>query len=162
MANYEMARNGSGYFDETAYHAFRGMAKSGEIWTYGGRGKEILVLKNLGWFCSGLALLDRQHSPECIPVTSRAIMYTNPGMVQWFKTEELGQYIRTCPQIDFNEVVSAVSKTLAIPLATEENAQEGPKNGKEGYSDIPAFLDMYFEQQKRLILQLLEKRGGEG
>lgn len=159
MADYAMARNGSGYFDETAYHAFREMAKSGEIWTYDGRGKEMLVLKNLGWFCSGLALTERQYGPECMPVTSRARMYTNPGMVQWVKAERLGQYIRTCPQNEFNGIVRAVGEALAIPLIAEESAPSGPQNGEADKPSLAAYLDAYFAQQKQLLLRLAEGMG---
>lgn len=115
MADYEMKRNGSGYYDETAYLAMKNLAKPGEIWETSDGKKEVLILNNHGTFCNCLTLTDRSLDPNCIEVyDGRNAKYTNPAMVQYLFNSFLGTYVKKVPAQEYSEIMEAVAVALDI------------------------------------------------
>lgn len=144
MADYGLKRNGSGYKDETAYKAFMGMAKSGEVWTANNGREQVLILKNQGTFCNCLTLTDKSNDNQCIeiiisghprlqePVLATldhckqrsalvgeadlhaGTMYTNPGMVKYLFNSWLGTFVQKLPASEFEKVREAVEDALSI------------------------------------------------
>lgn len=112
MAEFGLNRNGSGYYDETAYKAFMGMAKAGEIWTtFDGR-EEVLILRNQGTFCNCLTLTDKSRDKQCIAVSG--VGYTNPGMVKYLFNDRLGRVVRQLPDDEFEAVREAVEDAMGF------------------------------------------------
>lgn len=114
MAYFGMNRNGSGYFDSTAYKAIMGMAKAGDIWTVDNGREEVLILKNQGTFCNCLSLMDMCRDDQCIEINSAGMMYTNPGMVKYVFNQRLGAYVQRLPDDEFQKVREAVAETLGF------------------------------------------------
>lgn len=149
MLDRELMTNGSGYADPTAYKATVDAPKSGEIWTYSGRAQRILVLKNCGWFCTALALVDTQYA-DCVNVTALPTpLYTNPAMVQWCKTVEFGQCIGKIDKDKLREIFTLTGEALGF-RAKSEHAEPD----KELAEDVNAYL--YYQQ--RLLMRLLQGR----
>ena len=114
MADFGLNRNGSGYYDETAYKAFMGMAKAGDIWTtFDGR-KEVLILKNQGTLCNCLTLTDKSMDKRCIEIVSAGMMYTNPSMVEYLFNSRLGRFVQRLPDDEFEKVRAAVEVALGF------------------------------------------------
>lgn len=126
MADFGLNRNGSGYYDETAYKAFMGMAKAGDIWTtFDGR-KEVLILKNQGTLCNCLSMTDKSGDKQCIEIVSAGTMYTNPGMVKYVFNHRLGTFVQRLPEDEFAKVREAVEDALSIgkPIDRRKEAHE--------------------------------------
>ena len=114
-SNFDLRRNGEHYTDTTPYKAF-GEIREGEIYTKGRGEGEILVLRNHGSFCNVITLLDTPHDNDCIEVNSRALKYTNPGMVSYlFNTSIVGAFVKRLPDDEFEEILQAVSNALDLP-----------------------------------------------
>lgn len=112
MADFGLNRNGSGYYDETAYKAFMGMAKAGEIWTtFDGR-EEVLILRNQGTLCNCLPLTDKASDARCIEVDGAG--YTNPGMVKYLFNQRLGRRVAILPEGEFAQIREAVEDALGF------------------------------------------------
>lgn len=112
MADFGLTRNGSGYYDETAYKAFMGMAKPGDIWTANGGREEVLILHNQGTFFKCLSLTDKAGDARCIEVDGAG--YTNPGMVKYLFNQRLGRFVRKIPEGEFAQIRDAVEDALGF------------------------------------------------
>ncbi len=121
MADFGLNRNGSGYYDETAYKAFMGMAKAGDIWTtFDGR-EEVLILKNQGTLCNCLSLTDKAGDARCIEISrydfnvyDGGTAYTNPSMVKYLFHSRLGKFVQRIPDAEFERVMEAVEDALGF------------------------------------------------
>lgn len=114
MADYGLKRNGSGYYDETAYKAFMGMAKAGDIWTANDGKKQVLILKNQGEFCNVLTLIDTYKHSRMMEITSAGTYYTDPGMVKYLFNARLGVFVQRLPADEFAKVMEAVEGALGF------------------------------------------------
>lgn len=110
MTDYGMARNGSGYKDETAYKAIMGAAKPGDIWTEGD--KLVLILRNQGAFCNVLMLREENVHSRMIEIISGKVFYTDPAMIKFTFCERLGQYVQRLPRDEFARVLDEVANAL--------------------------------------------------
>ena len=110
-----MKYNGSGYYDETPYKAYQNMntAKQGEIWETS-LGKEYLILKNHGNFCTVLSLCDTNRNNECIEIHSKAMKYTNPAMVQYVFNTALGEFVKAIPDDQYFDIMWMVAERLEL------------------------------------------------
>lgn len=125
MENTSMKYNGSGYYDETPYKAYQNMntAKQGEIWETS-LGKEYLILKNHGNFCTVLSLCDTSRNNECIEINSRALKYTNPAMVQYVFSTAFSEFIKAIPDDQYLAIMGKVAESLEVKInviAAKEN-----------------------------------------
>ncbi len=116
MADFGLKRNGSGYYDETAYKAFMGMAKAGDIWTANDGREEVLILKNQGTLCNCLTLTDKSMDKQCIEIVSAGTMYTNPSMVKYLFNSRLGTFVQRLPADEFAKVMEAVEDALGFGI----------------------------------------------
>ena len=114
MADFGLNRNGSGYYDETAYKAFMGMAKAGDIWMANNGREQVLILKNQGTFCNCLTLTDRSGDKNCIEIISAGTMCTNPGMVKYLFNSRLGAIVQKLPASEFEKVMKAVEDAMGF------------------------------------------------
>ena len=112
MADFGLNRNGSGYYDETAYKAFMGMAHEGEIWTTLDGRQEALILRNQGTFCNCLTMTDRLRDKQCIEISGGR--YTNPGMIKYLFNDKLGRLAARLPVAEFETIREAVEAAMGF------------------------------------------------
>lgn len=113
MADFGLNRNGSGYYDETAYKAFMCMANAGDIWTTS-NGQEVLILRNQGTFCNVLTLLDTYKHSRMIEIVGRGTYYTDPAMVRYLFNENMGKFVQRLPEDEFAKVREAVEEVMGF------------------------------------------------
>lgn len=130
MMEYDMMRNGSGYYDETPVKTglFGNTPQPGEIWE-SSQGKETLVLKNHGAFCTTLFVRNEAHS-DTMEVISREVRHVNPAMLGYIFNRDLAIYIKTIPQETFLDIMQAVGERLGVTIkvSREEEADEVPND----------------------------------
>lgn len=121
MLEYDMKRNGSGYYDETAVKTglFTSGPQAGEIWETT-EGKEYLILKNQGGFCNTLALRDNTTHSDNMEVISREKRWVNPGMVGYIINRGFAQYIKTLPEEKFLDIMQAVGDRLGVTIRVSQ------------------------------------------
>lgn len=118
--NTDIKHNGSGYYDETAYMAIRGMHKPGEVWVRNTDQKQVLVLAVHRKFCTVLPLSDHQDAyGDKIPVNGSGTQYAHPGKIMYMYHDLFGVYVRKMAYKDFLGVLDAVAQALAIPYRKE-------------------------------------------
>lgn len=114
MADFGLNRNGSGYYDETAYKAFMGIAKSGDIWTtYNGQ-STVLILRNQGTLCNVLTLLDTHKHSRMMEINGMVTYYTDPAMVHYLFNEKLGRFVQRLPEDEFAKAREAVEDAMGF------------------------------------------------
>lgn len=89
MKDFGIRKNGSNYYDETAYMALSSKPKPGEIWTHNTHSDYILILSSNGHVSACLKLDDKPREGK-ITVRARTIMYTDPIKVCYVFHDLLG------------------------------------------------------------------------
>lgn len=125
MMEDDMKRNGSGYYDETPVKS--GVLtgpQPGEIWE-SSQGKEALVLKNHGAYCTTLFVRNEAHS-DTIEIISRDVRHVNPSMLGYIFNRDLAIYIKTIPQEQYLDIMQAVGERLGVTIkVSRDNNTEG-------------------------------------
>ena len=127
----DLKRNGSGYYDPTAYKAIRkfqngGVSnmniRKGEIWEveHGKDSKLALVIKNHGSYCSVLILNDEPRETRDIRLNARGMKYTESGMVSYKFCDAFVDFIRTTTDEEFDDVREKVAKSLDLSVAVSD------------------------------------------
>ena len=145
-----MKRNGSGVYDGTAYKAMMGAPKPGEIWTYNDGEKEVLVIKNHGTHSTVLSLLNECRNKNCIEITSKALKFTDPRMVQYAFNANMGQFVKALSDEDFDKVLDEIEDALEINIYQAEESEEIKK--------LKAEVDSERKLVKELETQLAEAK----
>ena len=139
MADYGMAKNGSGYKDETAYKALMGMAKPGDVWTMGD--SKVLILKNQGAYCNCLTLMTEKKHERMIEIVSGETYYTNPGMVRYLFNDRLGAFAQRLPVDEFDVVLEAVEEALRFPRLRISSVKKSKQHRQECHALLDKILD---------------------
>lgn len=119
MAEFKMNRNGSGYYDETAYNGLNGMVKEGEVWTcttnLNSTQKEFLIIKNHGTFCTALLMVDEPTSDR-IKVDSGIGFqrWTDPRLVQYIYNSNMCRRIALIPEETFEAIKGEIYLALQM------------------------------------------------
>lgn len=113
MKEFDIKRNASGYYDDTAYKAMTTDPKPGEIWLHGTSGHYLLIISNINGVCSTLRLTDRER-PDAIKVTFRTPMYTTPIMIGYCFATVLSQYVKSVTEEEFQAVRYGVADALGL------------------------------------------------
>lgn len=125
MKNKDIRRNGSGYYDETAFKAISGMKpQPGEIWTHKVSDGLMLVLNRDEHVCVCLKLGEKPAMNK-IMVRGKTMMWTNPIMVGYCFDEVLEAYVKTMPDAEFLEVQKAVKKALGLSHVPDKANGQG-------------------------------------
>lgn len=145
----ELKRNGSGYYDETAYKAMTAGPQPGEIWKRDD-GRVLVILMRRESICSTLLLKDTDGAKTADEITVNAMvpMRTSPIMVGYAFAERMAQYVKKVPDKEFQAIRRMVGAALGLPMqrstddgrrALEEKCaclEAENKDLKEGYSDL--------------------------
>lgn len=110
MVDKELAINGSGYYDETAYKAMTHGANPGEIWKRDD-GRIFVILAREGKRISTLLLTDKEFD-GAIKVNAMVPMYTRPIMVGCGFETQMVEYIKKVPDEEMLSIRRAVSTAL--------------------------------------------------
>lgn len=130
MKNKDIRRNGSGYYDETAFKAISGMKpQPGEIWTHK--------------VSDGL-MLGEKPAINKIMVRGKTMMWTNPIMVGYCFDEVLEAYVKTMPDTEFLEVQKAVKKALGLSHVPDK--ANGQAHAPEAHTDENSPISDDFEK----------------
>ena len=127
----ELKRNGSGYYDPTAYKAMKNSEnggvsnmniRKGEIWEveHGKFNKLALVLAYKGGYCSVLLLNDNQREQSDIQLVARGMKYAESGMVTCKFTDAFVDFVRTSTDEEFEDVRAKVAKSLDLSVAVSD------------------------------------------
>ena len=114
MAEFGLNRNGSGYYDETAFKAFMDIAKPGDIWTTQYGQSTVLILRNQGTFCNCLTLLNQYKHSRMMEVNGNMTYYTDPAMIHYLFNEKLGRFVQQLPEAEFAAVMEAVEGVMGF------------------------------------------------
>lgn len=143
----DIRRNGSGYFDPTAYMAMQNMERGdrnmeinkGEIWQVNNQSGTVMavVLNVHENHCNILCLKDEKEEGS-VPVVAQGIKYTNPAMVSYKMKRGFISYIRTMKDTDFENLVCKVRKSLGFG---DENAKVEEPVKESGIVDHDAEID---------------------
>lgn len=165
-------RNGSGYFDKTAFEAMsnvikegRTMDRTGEIWEYEtnkGDVKMAVIVADHGNVCNTLACMDKPCE-DSIEVNCMGIKYVNPQMLQYTFDYWLAGFVRKLTADEFTNIKSAVADALGMNCETKvvEKVVEVPTAEKDDatlatIAEGKIYREMYFD-----ILDRLTKMGAK-
>lgn len=164
----ELKRNGSGYYDDTAYRAIKNVMggkqmdmSRGEIWEVemnNGVVREVFIIKPFEEYAVGLILRDTPSSSS-IMIKSRAAMYADTRRMTYAYYDKIGNYIKTLPEDDVQYIIAEVVKTLDLGTGNEGiNLLAAPKCEPAPDSG-PAIIRLEAERDiyKGLYESLLEK-----
>lgn len=143
----EMMRNGSGYYDFTAYLALKNIRKDeimgvradyadGDIVTVeknNGYTEEMLLLKCHGGYASATILREKEPYENGVPVISRQKMYADAGRLCYVFYDMITGFIKAVPDDELEKVRQKIGAalgigSLAVPEAAERQVpQETPQ-----------------------------------
>lgn len=123
MVDKELALNGSGYYDETAYKGITAGPKPGEIWKRDDD-RLFIIIARRDSVCSTLSLTDKKGD-NSITVMAMVPMYTSPIMVGYAFASRMIQYIKKVPDEEMLSIRRSVG--AALGLTVTNNLPEAAK-----------------------------------
>lgn len=133
----ELRRNGSGYYDPTAYKALKNYEreadhmeyKRGEIFKYNTSGgeREILIVSSNerceGYYLNALFLNDNA-SGNYVQVVCGDLRYVDCDKVSLVTAGNMGEYIRTATEAEMLQVDNGIIDSLGLVLSDETDTTE--------------------------------------
>lgn len=116
MVDKELALNGSGYYDETAYKGMTAGPKPGEIWKRDDD-RLFIIIARRDSVCSTLSLIDKKGD-NSITVMAMVPMYTSPIMVGYAFASRMIQYIKKVPDDEMLSIRRSVGAALGLTVPT--------------------------------------------
>lgn len=114
MVDKELALNGSGYYDETAYKGMTAGPKPGEIWKRDDD-RLFIIIARRDSVCSTLSLIDKKGD-NSITVMAMVPMYTSPIMVGYAFASRMIQYIKKVPDEEMLSIRRSVGAALGLTV----------------------------------------------
>lgn len=156
----ELRRNGSGYYDPTAFKALKKIEREekeveirkGEIWEVeiGNQFRTAVVLAVCGSYSIVLTFTDEPRERRTVQINAQGMRYTEPGMISYKFHDNFVKFIRLTKEEEFADIMNQVSDALGI----EKNTP---------LEEIP-FSDAEIKENeiKRLKAELVEVKGRNG
>ena len=133
----ELRRNGSGYYDPTAYKALKNYEreadhmeyKRGEIFKYNTTGgeREILIVSSNerceGYYLNALFLNDNA-SGNYVQIVCGDLRYVDCDKVSLVTASNMGEYIRTATEAEMLQVDNGIIDSLGLVLSDETDTME--------------------------------------
>ena len=137
----ELKRNGSGYYDKTAYKAIKNYSRGtcemvvnkGEIWeaeTANGDMRTVLAVSCQEKYAVVLYLMNEKQENN-IPVTARTIMYTDPARLQYVFYDRIVNFIKTVPEGEFETVLEEIADRLELPVYRTASEEAPVETGRQ-------------------------------
>lgn len=127
----ELKRNGSGYYDPTAYKAMKNIEKGeetmkrGEIWEigYGMEAKYAVIVSVQEIFCNVLVLSDECKGDHDIAIKATGMRYTNPAMLSYAYKDRFNRFIRAMRDDELDELLAKITEKLDFPASVNDEAR---------------------------------------
>lgn len=172
------AKNGSGYFDETAYKAIKRTegvnetmnVKKGEIWEYDGDRECVIVSdndanQNGASMCLTLVEFHNPYNMFESAIQSRGgKRYTDCGKISYVFHNRLGNMVKVLTDDELRDVETKISKALGISEkqvvevekeVIKEVVKEIPAENKEELVKAQAERDVYKSLYKELLAEMV-------
>lgn len=122
-------RNGSGYYDPTAYKAIKNIEREenemeirkGEIWEIemGKQLRTAVVLAVHGSYSIVLSFNDEQRERRTVQINAQGMKYTEPGMISYKFNDSFVKFIRLTKDEEFADILKQVADALEIKTLEE-------------------------------------------
>ena len=122
----ELKRNGSGYYDPTAFKALKKIeraekemeVKKGEIWEveFGNNLRTVLVIAAHGSYSTILTFCDEPRERRTVQLNAQGMKYTEPGMLTYKFNDGFNRFIRLATEEEFADIIGQVECALGIDL----------------------------------------------
>lgn len=167
----DLRKNGSGYYDETAYKAIKNVSKNqiGGGTTMNGNFvekdivevectnavRQFLLLACHDSYASALLLNDNEPRENAVEVTSRTVMYTDAGKLSYVYYDKVISYIKSVTDAEFTMIKQAVADTLKITEMFSEYPAGGVLQSREAAiplseANIEKFKEIMVEAVKTI------------
>ncbi len=172
-------RNGSGYYDETAYMAIKNYIKSeeknmelyeGDIFRAvmkSGEEREFVILSVHKDISTVLMLSDNEYFP--CEVNCNGIKYTHPGMLQYVFNDRFTTFIRSMKKDEIDDLKRKVLEALGCSIPEKETPAEVIEKVVEKVVEVPAVdeelknsldrtiaeRDIYKELYEKLLMRMM-------
>ena len=120
----ELRRNGSGYYDPTAYKALKKIereekemeVRKGEIWEIeaGNQLRTAVVLATHGSYSIVLTFTDEPRERRTVQINAQGMKYTEPGMISYKFHDNFVKFIRLTKDEEFGNIMDQVAGALGI------------------------------------------------
>lgn len=158
----EFKKNGEWYSDPTAYNAIQNADKplAGEIYTINRNGlfKTVLIIAANGDVCNIVELI-AEEKEGTMPVRAKAMMYTNPRMLQYTFVSQLGDFVRKLSYDEFLPILDTIEDALHILIVDRrsETPAQTPVPAPEPVMVTDPVAEVEARIYKQLYNDLLEK-----
>lgn len=121
----ELKRNGSGYYDPTAYKAMKNCSdkriNAGEIWEveYHKEYRFAVVIAVQERICNILVLNDEKESEDDIEVIAKGLKYTDPTMLSYKFKKGFVNFVRTMKEDEYKTLLDVVRGSLGFDAGAE-------------------------------------------
>ena len=122
----ELKRNGSGYYDPTAFKALKKIeraekemeVKKGEIWEveFGSNLRTVLVIAAHGSYSTILTFCDEPRERRTVQLNAQGMKYTEPGMLTYKFNDGFNRFIRLATEEEFADIIGQVECALGLDL----------------------------------------------
>lgn len=134
----EIAYNGAGYRDQTAYEAIKNIRKEekavkefypGDIWTMqtATGSCEVLMLSVFENYSTILMLSEKRPKENAMEIMSKAVMYTDVGKISYGFHSRMLDFRKCLPEPDLKNVLRQVGDTLGMGAIYSGKPQETAK-----------------------------------
>lgn len=157
--NSEIKRNGSGYYDETAYKAIRNLENRGgenmsfnkgeiyeiEMSNNNVTRKGVIVSENSHLFHTVILLTDEEKGVVNVPIIAQGKMYADCKMLSYVSERRIGNFIRNATKSEMEQLEDGICKALGISRITEngttndieiEKLKEELRNKKVAFDNL--------------------------
>ena len=120
----ELKRNGSGYYDPTAFKALKRIERAekdmeirkGEIWEveFGNNLRTVLVLAAHGSYSTILTFCDEPRERRTVQINAQGMKYTEPGMITYKFHDAFDKFIRLATDEEFVNIMDQVAGALGL------------------------------------------------
>lgn len=162
-------RNGSGYYDPTAYAAMKNVIKSekdkkvnkmkqGEIWEIkqnNGQYKNVIVIAAHDDIAQVLQISE-YGGKYSIEINCHGISYTDPRKLQYVFNDSFTNYIRTLKDEELETIMDAVAECLGIVASQEETVE--PMKGESTSITVPAAELLPFDYDSEELIKAKTER----
>lgn len=164
----ELKRNGSGYYDPTAYKAMKNFEiggvttmKRGEIWKIGfGRDEKLAVVITVQkTFCNVLVLNEQCKDESDIAIKAIGLKYTNPAMMSYAFKDNFHEFIRLMSDHEITEVIAKINERLDFPVSVTDEAyfEELLKDKNEEIEALKDRIEVLVEQNEEVNHSITER-----
>lgn len=169
----DVKRNGSGYYDPTAYKAIKSiegikdiMFRKGEIFEIdiNGEIKSALVVSSneraYDRWLNIIILIDERKGKDTVRIICKGQMYADCGRIQFMPSERLGNFIKSITDDELNDLNDALAKSLGLNVCNhcdrEDDSVEIERlsaNLQDAYKDITSITEENEELRKKLAFK---------